>query len=379
MRVLFTSSPGLGHLFPMIPLAWALRTGGHDVLVASTGDVVERAAQAGLPAVEAAPGLDVMKFFETTMRENERFGDFASLRELFVEDPRRAMELVARVFAALGDRLTEGLLAAAQGWGPDLVVFEQMDSAGPFIAAKLGIPAVQHNFGSARGTDELALYAKYTDAYDRHGVTRPTEADAIIDIATEGLGTPQIGWPMRYVAYNAGGVLPGWLLAKRERPRVCVTLGTAVGLMSVGALGQIVEAAKEIDAEFIFALGDSDVAELGELPENVRLVEWIPLNALLEHCDAIVHHGGSGSTFTSLAAGVPQLLLPHSADQFDNATLVRDAGIGLWLEDTTVDASHLTKLLEDKEIRAACERLRAENAARPLPSELVSKLVALVS
>ena len=60
MRVLFSSSPGLGHLFPMIPLAWALRTGGHDVLVASTGDVVERAVQAGLPAVEAAPGLDMM-------------------------------------------------------------------------------------------------------------------------------------------------------------------------------------------------------------------------------------------------------------------------------------------------------------------------------
>ena len=240
MRVLFSSSPGLGHLFPMIPLAWALRTGGHDVLVASTGDVVERAVQAGLPAVEAAPGLDMMKFFGTTVRENERFGDFASIHELFVEDPRRATELVARVFGALGDRLTDGMLAAAQGWRPDLVVFGQMDSAGPFIAAKLGIPAVQHNFGSARGTDELALYAKYTDAYDRHGVTRPTEADAIIDIATEGLGTPQIGWPMRYVAYNAGGVLPGWLLAQRERPRVCVTLGTAVGLMSVGALGQIV-------------------------------------------------------------------------------------------------------------------------------------------
>src|SRR5689334_24073985 len=44
----------------------------------------------------------------------------------------------------------------------------QMDSAGPFIAAKLGIPAVQHNFGSARGTDELALYAKYTDRSEEH-------------------------------------------------------------------------------------------------------------------------------------------------------------------------------------------------------------------
>ncbi|MFB9904859.1 nucleotide disphospho-sugar-binding domain-containing protein [Allokutzneria oryzae] len=377
MRVLFASSPGLGHLFPMIPLAWALRSAGHDVLVATTGDAVQRAAQAGLPAVEAAPHLDVEKFFSSP--QQAKFGDWASLRKLFLEQPEKAMEIVAERFAQLGDQLADGMLAAAQGWGPDLVVFEQMDSAGPFVAAKLGIPAVQHNFGASRGSGEVAMFAKHTAAYDRHGATRPTEAAAIIDIATAGLGTAQLGWPMRYVAYNAGGVLPEWLLAKRDRPRVCVTLGTVVGRLSgVGALGAVVEAAREVDAEFVFALGGTDASELGELPDNVRVAEWIPLNALLEHCDAIVHHGGSGSTFTSLTVGVPQLLIPHGADQFDNAKMVRDAGIGLWPEESTVDASHLARLLEDKEMRAACERLRAENAVRPLPSEVVAKLVDLV-
>src|SRR5690606_36907311 len=144
---------------------------------------------------------------------------------------------------------------------------------------------------------------------------------------------------VRYVAYNAGGQLPDWLLAKRERPRVGITLGTVVSRMAgVGALAQIVDAAREMDAEFVFALGDADASELGELPENVRLVGWIPLKSLLEHCDASVHHGGSGSTFTSLTLGVPQLVLPHGADQFDNAAMVRSAGIGLWIEESKVDA-----------------------------------------
>ena len=35
MRVLITSAPMHGHLFPLVPLAWALRAAGHEVLVAS--------------------------------------------------------------------------------------------------------------------------------------------------------------------------------------------------------------------------------------------------------------------------------------------------------------------------------------------------------
>jgi UDP:flavonoid glycosyltransferase YjiC (YdhE family) len=56
MRILFSTFPGLGHFFPLVPLAWAARTAGHEVLVATTSRALEACGQAGLPAVEAAPG-----------------------------------------------------------------------------------------------------------------------------------------------------------------------------------------------------------------------------------------------------------------------------------------------------------------------------------
>lgn len=36
MRLLFTTAPLRGHLFPLVPLAWAARAAGHEVLVATT-------------------------------------------------------------------------------------------------------------------------------------------------------------------------------------------------------------------------------------------------------------------------------------------------------------------------------------------------------
>ncbi len=35
MRVLFVSLPGVAHVFPAVPLAWALRVAGHDVIMAT--------------------------------------------------------------------------------------------------------------------------------------------------------------------------------------------------------------------------------------------------------------------------------------------------------------------------------------------------------
>ncbi|WP_425558912.1 hypothetical protein [Kutzneria kofuensis] len=42
----------------MVPLTWALRAAGHDVLVATSSDALV-VADAGLPVVDALPGLDI--------------------------------------------------------------------------------------------------------------------------------------------------------------------------------------------------------------------------------------------------------------------------------------------------------------------------------
>ena len=53
MRVLITSTSGYGHVFPMVPLAMALRASGHDVLWATAPDAGRLHAAAGIETVAA--------------------------------------------------------------------------------------------------------------------------------------------------------------------------------------------------------------------------------------------------------------------------------------------------------------------------------------
>ncbi|MBM0278811.1 glycosyltransferase, partial [Micromonospora sp. STR1s_6] len=57
MRVLIVSAPLVGHVFPLVPLALALRDADHDVLVATGGGGLA-VADAGLPVHDVAPGFD---------------------------------------------------------------------------------------------------------------------------------------------------------------------------------------------------------------------------------------------------------------------------------------------------------------------------------
>jgi len=59
-------------------------------------------------------------------------------------------------------------------------------------------------------------------------------------------------------------------------------------------------------------------ANLGgiDLPENVFETEDVCHRSLFLHITGAVHHGGAGTTHTVANAGIPQLIIPHMADQF---------------------------------------------------------------
>jgi rhamnosyltransferase subunit B len=67
------------------------------------------------------------------------------------------------------------------------------------------------------------------------------------------------------------------------------------------------------------------------LPPGVIHVPYAPFSELLPRCAALVHHGGIGTTAQALAAGVPQLVMPMSHDQPDNADRVKRLGVGDWI------------------------------------------------
>src|SRR5262249_33834850 len=64
-----------------------------------------------------------------------------------------------------------------------------------------------------------------------------------------------------------------------------------------------------------------------QLPDGVRHFAWVPLSKLLPHASALVHHGGIGTSAAALAAGIPQVVMPFSHDQPDNAARLERLGV----------------------------------------------------
>ncbi|SFP83935.1 nucleotide disphospho-sugar-binding domain-containing protein [Amycolatopsis rubida] len=366
MRVLFVSAPPVSHLFPMVPLIWATRAGGHEVLVASTGAALEAAASAGLPGADTAPDLDMGQVFTRVIERHPH------LMETQLGEGMSDFRDVVPLFAALAQALLGGLVDLARSWRPDIVVYEVLATAGAVAAAEIGVPAVQHDitFTSTEG-----LHERITAHLDR----RVSPAAAVIAIRPPSLvPLPACAWPVRYVPYNGGAVLPDWLLEPADRPRVAVTLGTvSPGMSQLGPIPRVVRAAAEVDADFLLALGDTAHDDLGQLPPNVRSIGWSPLSELLPRCSAVIHHGGSGTVYNGLLAGLPQLLLPDGADRGLNAAAVCSRGLGLSARAEDLDAALVRRLLDDTSLRTAAAEVRAEIEGLPAPGTLVPRLAAL--
>ncbi|MFC0438972.1 nucleotide disphospho-sugar-binding domain-containing protein [Kutzneria buriramensis] len=379
MRILITTSPGLGHILPTISFAHAARAAGHDVLYA-TGGSVNAISEAGLQVVDASPDTDYAQIF---------MGAGAKLREQMQaaqDDVQRTMELGLKLFAKVSEPTLDSVVRVAEKWQPDVIVHTPLQAAGQLAAGKLGVPLVSVQL--AMGPDrmftghEQITRDELREYFDRHGVASVPNTAALLSVtppSVRGTGeVPDTVWPMRYVPYNGGSVVPEWLLDKPERRRVLITLGTVVPHFGLGMLEPVVAAASKVDAEFVLALGNVDLSALGELPENVRAVGYLPLGVLLSSCDAAIHHGGAGTTMTIVDAGIPQIVVPQGADQFLNADTVQENGVGQRATVGDVDVALIERLLGDADWRANALRMRDELRAMPSPVEVVERLAGFV-
>ncbi|MFN2569182.1 MAG: nucleotide disphospho-sugar-binding domain-containing protein [Candidatus Dormibacteria bacterium] len=381
MRMLFSTLPGLGHFFPIVPLAWGARAAGHDVLIATTSEALEASGRAGLPAVDVAPGLNVPQVFQ---RMQERTGrSFLFTRDALSD---AIVQAISGAFAEISDRMADRTVAVVRSWQPDMVVHTPIGGAGPLAATMRSIPAVLHGFGlgpAGRVTQLVNLvFQGMKPTFERHGLPGEVAPPlAVIDPTPPSMGGPDRlpAWPVRYVPYNEGGALPDWLRRPAVRTRICMTLGTVVPYAAgVGALPGVIEAVRDLDAEVVLALGQVDCSDLGSLPGNVHVAGWVPLSALLPTCRVLVHHGGAGTTMNALAAGVPQLVLAHGADQHANAAAVEQRGVGLSHlpeeADPATMGSSLHRLLEEPAFSEAAGEVRQEIADLSSPAEMVHRL-----
>ncbi|MDB5318838.1 MAG: hypothetical protein JWN40_469 [Phycisphaerales bacterium] len=104
------------------------------------------------------------------------------------------------------------------------------------------------------------------------------------------------------------------------------------------------------------------------LPANVRHFAFAPLSKILPRCAALVHHGGIGTTAAGFAGGVPQLIMPMSHDQPNNAHWVKRLGAGDRLLPAKFTGPNVAKvlgqLLASPEVKAKCTELATRCAAQ---------------
>ncbi len=65
-----------------------------------------------------------------------------------------------------------------------------------------------------------------------------------------------------------------------------------------------------------------------DLPTGVRAFGYVPFSWLLPHAALLAYHGGIGTLAQVVRAGVPQLVVPHGFDQFDNGWRIERLGLG---------------------------------------------------
>ena len=396
MRILFVSAPLIGHLFPMVPLAVALREAGHEVRVAAGGDAAA-ARPAGLDVDDVVPGFDFSRIARRVLLRHPLIGR----AELAGKGGTRG---VALLFGAVNDELLGGTVRLAREWSPDIVVYEPLAAAGAHAAAELGVPAVLH--GNTL-FDEAEL-VRVTAAKMRHQRAGGLPADRLVlSVAPPSLVGPRETRAIRFVSYGGESELPDLLREPpADRPRILVSHSTVPGPGGGDLIGAAIAAAPGVEAEVVLvrpgadkihAEGRSDESgsrrlpgALSErswqrpggerdLPPNVRAVGWTPFAEALPTCAGLVHHGGAGTLLAALAAGVPQIVVPGLGDRRRNAELVAARGAGLAVPVRDLDAAVLQRLVTDEGLAAAAGEVRAEMAALPHPAELVPDVVALAS
>ncbi len=131
----------------------------------------------------------------------------------------------------------------------------------------------------------------------------------------------------------------------------------------------------------IIGAGWSRMEGAEAVPEHVRIVGALDHEWLFPQCSAAVHHGGAGTVFTSVSAGLPTVVCSVFADQPFWGVRVERLGVGVHLPFKKLNAASLETAMgriSRPDVRNAAARLgkdlRAEPDATPSVVALVEQL-----
>ncbi|MDQ1384848.1 MAG: hypothetical protein QOG65_2227 [Actinomycetota bacterium] len=381
MRVLVTSTPGSGHIHPLVPLATALQAAGHDVVWATARESRSRVERYGFRSFAAGLG---------TTERRERFLKLSP--DVFTL-PHREQRIVlmpglfGRVAAA---PMRSDLDPIVEEYRPDVIVHDLAEFAAPLVATGRRIPHVTVAFGGALPDEiESSMVESVADLWAADGLSVPDATWLYDDLylhpfpaALGALPRAPTARGMRPLNFDGGARSepPPWVSALgRDRPLVYASFGTDP--LAPAPWTDVLSALALADADAVATIGVVDESSIGPVPANVRVEAYVPQTFLLDRADVVLSHGGAGTVLGAATHGVPQLCVPLAADQWANADAVAASGAGITLEldqrEPAAIHAALRRLLDERELRDTATKLAADFRALPHPREYVEVIEGL--
>ena len=361
-RFLFATAGSLGDLHPYIAVARALVERGHRAVIATAEDYRPDVEAAGIEFAPVRPSLSEMGDYE------------ALLTKLF--DVRRGPEYLVRELIMSNLRPGyEDLLQASDG--TDLLISHPLAVTLPLIAQRRALPWVASvltpmSFMSSYDPPLLGVapwlrklralgpeaYRLVFNMFKRsvrgwEAPLRELRKDLGLPPSTrmamfEGQFSPlrnlalfdphlakaQPDWPRHVRVCGApvyDGTMPegdidkelGEFLAEGEAP-IVFALGSSAVWVAGDFWDKAVAAARRLGRRAVLVTGPVTVKNL---PREVRAFPYVPYSRVFPRAAAVVHQAGIGTLAQAMRAGRPQLLVPVSFDQPDNAR--RASALGL--------------------------------------------------
>ena len=313
MRILFTSTAGLGHLLPLLALASAASAAGHSVRVSTPAHQADRVVDRDLVWHDLV---------EPTQAQRDE------VRAEAAGEEEAGVQIFGRLNPAAG---LPGIEALMRDWRPDLVVSEGGEFAGGLAAERAGLPVVRVHPGLVLDNHWEKLVAPALSAVrDDLGLDADVSAERLV-------AAPQVSYFPR--EFDRGPALANVTRVRRpglprpvedREPLIYVTFGSEIPALPMFAptVMSAVAAARRTGCRVLLAVGSADPSRLGDLT-GVEVASWVDQTALLPRARAVIGHGGAGTTLDALAAGTPTVAVPFFADQPVNAEQLRDTRTGV--------------------------------------------------
>ena len=409
MKIIFVTYGSRGDVQPLLALALALKTNGHQVLLCAPPDNAEWIKSYSCPF--HAFGSDYKELVETFDSSNKR--TIKDLNFLILFNRREIGIQFSQLPSIIKD--TDLVLASGVAYGVPAVA-ELLGIPYRFIILSTGyIPSSHYPFWGVsnqnlpRWLNRLSWWLgnKFTNIFFKKIINRersrlglkPTRdvwnymLGGHVFVATDPiLGSVPSDVKQDYIQFgylhlhqkgNLSTNLEAFLAT--GAPPVYVGFGSMVDKNPEASTRLVIEAVRAAGQRVIISSGWAHLGGV-QTEKDCYFVGDVPHMLLFPRVTAVVHHGGSGTTATAARAGVPQIIVPHSLDQFYWAKQIYSKGLGPKpIPRTRLTAKRLSVAIQNcvsnKRMRGNAQEVARiiqdqnslDKAVRYIESEFVSK------